>query len=263
MTSKLNKYMCGFSLLEMAVVLIILGFVLGAILAPIQAQRQQLAQSQTENTLETAKKALLGYAQSQVRLPCPATATSNIDAGSKGLENPLPLNVNGACTVEVGYLPAATLGIQPTDSSGFAVDAWGNRIRYAVTQKNNADTSTYHFTKAGEMANQGIANLQPNIRVCSTSVGITATRCSTGTEANYLINNAVAVIYSIGATGAQGEGGADETANLNDADANGVIDDAVFVSHENRGANGEFDHMVVWISPYVLYNAMIEAGQLH
>lgn len=53
---KLNQFARGFSLLEMAIVLIILGFVLGAILAPIQAQRQQLAQSQTENTLEIAKK---------------------------------------------------------------------------------------------------------------------------------------------------------------------------------------------------------------
>ncbi|MDP3308119.1 type II secretion system protein, partial [Methylotenera sp.] len=65
----------GFSLLEMAVVLVILGFVLGALLLPLQAQRNQLFQSQTENTLEIAKKALLGYAQSQGRLPCPATAT--------------------------------------------------------------------------------------------------------------------------------------------------------------------------------------------
>lgn len=71
----------GFSLLEMAVVLIILGFVLGAILAPIQAQRQMLHQSQTENTLEAAKKALIGFAQTKGRLPCPAIA------GGGGSEN--------------------------------------------------------------------------------------------------------------------------------------------------------------------------------
>lgn len=91
------------------------------------------------------------------------------------------------------------------------------------------------------------------------STGITASKCSaSATETNYLINNAVAVIYSIGATGAQAAGGADETANLND--------DSVFVSHEPRSAsdsNGEFDHILTWISPFVLYNAMIEAGQLH
>jgi hypothetical protein len=50
----------------------------------------------------------------------------------------------------------------------------------------------------------------------------------------------------------------DEDANLNA--------DNVFVSHDataTGSANGEFDHLVVWISPYVLYNAIIQAGQLH
>ena len=56
-----NKRHLGFSLVEMAIVLVILGFVLGALLLPLQAQRQQIAQAQTENTLENARKALLGF----------------------------------------------------------------------------------------------------------------------------------------------------------------------------------------------------------
>jgi prepilin-type N-terminal cleavage/methylation domain-containing protein len=243
--AKLNR---GFSLLEMAVVLIILGFIIGALLLPLQAQRNLLFQSETQNTLETAKKALLGYAQSQGRLPCPATNVS------QGLEQPLG---GGACTVQDGFLPAATLGIQPTSATGFALDGWSNSIRYAVTQTNNANALTTHFTTTNEMSNQGITNLQPNLRVCMSSTGITATRCSGGTEANYLINNAVAVIYSLGSTGQNASGGADEDANLNL--------DPVFVSHDLRASdpNGGFDQMLTWISPYVLYNAMIDAGQLH
>lgn len=232
----------GFSLLEMAVVLIILGFVLGAILAPIQAQRQQLFQSQTENTLETAKRALIGYAQANGRLPCPAIA------GQGGSEK--PLGGGTACTQQIGLLPAATLGIQPVNADGFVVDAWNNPINYAVTQSNMAS-----FTTLNQMANVGISALAPDLRVCAT---FTAANCTATVN---LVSNAVAVIYSLGATGSQASGGADETENLN-AVANV---DTVFVSHENRtnDANGEFDHMMVWISPYVLYNAMIEAGQLH
>lgn len=250
MTNKSNmKYQLGFSLVEMAVVLVILGFVLGALLLPLQAQRQQLFYSQTDNTLEQARKALLGYAQTQGRLPCPATATS------QGMADPL---AGGTCTVSVGFLPATTLGIQPTDSNGFSLDAWNNRVRYAVTQTDNSNNLSTYFTTANEMANQGITNLQPNIRVCASSIGITATRCSGGIESNYLINNAVAVIYSIGETGSEASGGGDENANLDT--------DPVFVSHDITSANatgGEFDHLVVWISPYILYNAMIQAGQLH
>lgn len=245
---KLNQLTRGFSLVEMAIVLVILGFVMGALLLPLQAQRNQLFQSQTENTLETAKKALLGYAQSTGRLPCPASA------GSNGMED--PILVTGTCTVQIGFLPAVTLGIQPVDANGFAVDAWNNPIRYGVTQTSVGGAATPDFTTANDMANVGITSLAPDIRVCATS---TVASCS---AAMNLINNAVAVIYSLGATGAQAVGGVDETENLN-AVANV---DTVFVSHEPRAtgsANGEFDHIVTWISPYVLYNAMIEAGQLH
>jgi prepilin-type N-terminal cleavage/methylation domain-containing protein len=255
-----NKNLQGFTLLEMAIVLIILGFVLGALLLPLQAQRNQLSQSQTENTLEIAKKALLGFAQSQGRLPCPATSAST------GLEAPLGGN---ACTNQLGYLPAATLGIQPTDADGFAVDAWNNRIMYAVAQNSTTaipsnpatpDLTTNNATDS--MGIIGIANLTPELRVCNTATGITTTACSGGTESNYLINNAAAVIYSLGATGLQASGGADENVNPKVP----TNPKSVFVSHDVTGTsatNGEFDHMVIWISPYTLYNAMIEAGQLH
>lgn len=250
----IHRNLAGFSLVEMAVVLVILGFVLAALLLPLQAQREQLFRSQTESTLEAAKKALIGFAQSRGRLPCPATALSS------GMEQPLG---GLTCTQQVGFLPAATLGIEPTDSNGFALDGWNNRIRYAVTQVNSAGGAvTPDFTTANEMANVGITALTPNLRVCNTATGTTATTCSGGVETNYLINNAVAVIYSVGATASQGAGGADENENLNAA----LNVDQVFVSHGVTSAadvGGEFDHMVVWISPYVLYNAMIAAGQLH
>jgi prepilin-type N-terminal cleavage/methylation domain-containing protein len=244
-----RQNMHGFTLVEMAVVLVILGFVIGALLLPLEAQRQQLFQSQIQSTLVSAEKALMGYAQSQGRLPCPATSTSD------GIADP---SIGGTCTVSDGFLPAATLGIRPTDEDGYALDPWNNRIRYAVTQTNNAGAANDDFTTSDGMATAGITTLEPNLRVCASSTGITATRCSGGTESNYLINNAVAVIYSTGETVADGSGGNDEDANLDGG--------PVFVSHDpsaTGAVNGEFDHIVIWISPYTLYNAMVEAGQLH
>lgn len=274
-----SKPNLGFTLVEMAIVLVILGFVLGALLLPLRAQREQIFLAQTNATLETSKQALLGFAQQQGRLPCPATIAS------QGRESPLGGTVaaNPNCALGgVGFLPAATLGIQPTDDQGFALDGWNNRIRYAVTQNSSAvivNAATPDFTsniadnvatplvnEADSMNVVGIINLTPDLRVCLNAAVITANTCSAvpASEVNFAINNAVAVIYSLGATGALATGGADETANLNDADANGVIDDGVFVSHGPAGVLGnEFDHIVTWISPFVLYNAMIQAGQLH
>ncbi len=235
----------GFSLVEMAVVLMILGFVLGALLMPIQVQRQQQALLQTENMLEIAKKSLLGYAQTQGRLPCPAVRNA---ADDKGIANPV---AGGTCAVQVGFLPAVTLGIQPVDTNGFALDGWGNPIRYAVTQSKEGGLGTPDFTTTGDMGTVGITELKPDLRVCASS---TEASC---TDDIHLVKDAVAVIYSLGVTGGDASGGADERENLDD--------DAIFVSHESRknDPNGEFDHVVTWISPFILYNAMIEAGQLH
>lgn len=246
----------GFSLVEMAIVLVILGFVLTALLLPLRAQREQAAQLQTLSTLETAKQALLGFAQANGRLPCPAIAGSGVAAP----------NASGPCTQQVGFLPATTLGLQPVNAQGFAVDAWNNPIRYAVTQSDvnittGVATLNPVFTTSSGISNAGIANLSQSasLRVCASSSTFPTT-CSAppvSSESNYLINNAVVVIFSIGATGTEGAGSADETENLDT--------DAVFVGRDISlaAAPNEFDHLVTWISPYVLYNAMIQAGQLH
>ena len=252
----------GFTLVEMAIVLVILGFVLTTLLLPLRAQREQAAQIQTNNTLALAKQALLGFAQARGRLPCPATAASN------GLEAPLGGNI--ACASQLGYLPATTLGIEPTDANGFAIDAWNNRIMYAVAQNSaitvpvNPITPDYTINSATDGMNiVGIVNLTPELRVCSTSAGVTVAACSGGApETNYLINNAVVVVYSLGPTGALASGGADENSNP----AVPSTPKRVFISHDianSTAVNGEFDHLVTWISPYMLYNAMIQAGQIH
>ncbi|MEE9331218.1 MAG: type II secretion system protein [Methylophilaceae bacterium] len=244
-----KKQQLGFTLVEMAIVLIILGFLLTAFLMPLKAQRDIAFQLETQRALENAKKALIGFAQTNGRLPCPATNNgSETFPDDTGTSNP---NGSGNCILQVGFLPATTLGVQPVDDQGFALDAWNNRIRYAVTQSSfGGSPSTADFTvniATDGMNVVGIANLQPDLSVCA------ADGCT-----NSLINNAVAVLYSLGPTSAQASGGDDEDENLDN--------NSPFVSHASTAAgapNGEFDHIVTWLSPYVLYNAMIEAGQLH
>ncbi len=259
----------GFTLVEMAIVLVIFGLVLSALLLPLRAQREQAAQAQTINTLDNAKQALLGFAQANGRLPCPATATS------QGIAAP---NASGPCTVQQGFLPAATLGIQPVNALGFAIDAWNNPIRYAVTIADNPNgvvaglptgygvRNIPDFTSTNELQDIGISRtnpappanvpaLNPDLRV---SCGqLATTECVPATS---LITNAVVVIYSTGANGAlaNSEVGADEVANKNAT--------TVFYSRTQTASGssaGEFDDLVTWISPYVLYNAMIQAGQIH
>jgi prepilin-type N-terminal cleavage/methylation domain-containing protein len=232
----------GFSLVEIAVAMMVIAILLGAMLVPLTTQVAQRKISDTQKTLEDITQALLGYAIANGRLPCPASSTSS------GIESPAG---GGVCTNPYnGFVPAATLGLQATDSQGYAIDAWGTRIRYAVATANSSA-----FTTANGMRTQGMAALTPNLDVCPTSTGIDTTSCGTGKP--YLANSAVAVILSLGPNWVTGGTGADEAANLNG--------DQVFVYHVRSGSsnpNGEFDDIVTWLSENVLYNRMVAAGQL-
>lgn len=248
----------GFTLTELAVVLVIVALMIGGLLLPLAAQDNIRRTQETQKTLNDARDSLLGFAAANGRLPCPATALSN------GIEDP----VGGVCTlfnagdtVPVGYLPSATLGLAPVDSKGRLLDGWNNPIRYGVTVANSSA-----FTKANGMATTGMTSLAPDLRVCASAPAAAALavgQCAVPETANVLAVNAVAVIYSLGANASVAGSGTDETNNPNPNAT--IAADRVFVSHEPApvgAANGEFDDIVVWLSPNILFNRMIAAGRL-
>ena len=61
----------------MAMVLMIVGLLLGGMLVPLSAQMDQRNVSDTQKTLSDIKEALIGYAIANGRFPCPASSTSN------------------------------------------------------------------------------------------------------------------------------------------------------------------------------------------
>lgn len=242
----------GFSLIEMAIVLLIVSLLLGGLLMPLSAQVEQRRANQTQQRLEQAREALIGFAIANGRLPCPATAASH------GAEVPAG---GGVCGGGDGFLPAVTLGLPQVNGSGYALDGWNSPLRYAVTTA--TDAAGNRFTAAGGM--QGMINAAgnaalyslPNLTVCSSSIGITATSCGSAGSVS-LVTHAPAVIYSLGKNwGTGGGSGADEAANLNG--------DTVFVSHPpaaGASPGGEFDDMVTWLSPNILASRMFQAGTL-
>lgn len=236
----------GFTLIELAVAVLVLTLLLGSILVPLATQVEQRQISDTQKYTDEIKEALIGFAIANDRLPCPASATS------AGIESPLG---GGACTNNYnGFIPAVTLGLAVVDSGGFAVDPWGNRIRYAVTSANSNA-----FTTVNGMRTTGLAALAPNLLVCSTATGISGTSCAAGAA---LTTGVPAVIYSVGKNGAYGGTGTDEAANPN---PNSTNNDRAFVSHvptPSTVPNGEFDDIMTWLSPNILYNRMVAAGKL-
>jgi prepilin-type N-terminal cleavage/methylation domain-containing protein len=262
----------GFTLTEMAVVLVIAGMLLGGMLLTLSAQVEQRNRSETDRKLEEAKELLVGFAIVNGRLPCPARFVDSANH-SQGGES-FCTTISGACTVTTtapgdnrcsnyydGFLPAVAIGYQPTDSSGFALDAWGQRIRYAVSSTTWLSTPFARFTKT-HVANSttaawSISQTPNDLVVCSASPAVTT---STSCDSNTVVTNTstvVAIVYSTGKNTASGGSGTNEARNL---DGN-----ALFVSRSpdsSDATGGEFDDQMAWITVGQLYGRLISAGVL-
>lgn len=243
-------------------VLAIIGILLAGLLLPLGAQIDQQNMNETQRRLESAREAVIGFAIANRRLPCPASATS---LGVEVIATTFTPG-GGACSLPwTGYLPAVTLGLAPIDTSMLFVDAWGNPIRYAVTD------FTYSFTVSGTTGNRpftstdgmravynasSLAALVPDLRVCSTATGLTGSGSTASCSASSILsNNSVAVIFSTGKNSPTGGTGTDEAANLNS--------DRAFISHTPTTVSGnEFDDVVLWVSSYLLYSRLISGGAL-
>ena len=108
----------GFSLVEMAVVLVIVALLLGGLLPSVFSQTEQQRFNETRRYLDEIRNALIGYAQIYGTLPCPATSVygaANYGVADSTCTNPVSNN----------YLPWKTLGVNETDS-------WGGKWLYRV-----------------------------------------------------------------------------------------------------------------------------------
>lgn len=236
----------GFTLTELAVVMTIVALLLTATMYTLSAQTEQRNRNDTERKLDEARELLLSFALVNGRLPCPGVATGDESGGGAA-----------ACTSNYGgFLPARALGYQPTDASGFGLDAWGNRIRYAVSQT-TWGAAPARFTRRHDAAAApwSLTQTPADLQVCSAATA-SAVACDGGAVVTNL-NVVVAIIFSTGKNGATGGTGTHEARNL---DAN-----ALFVSRPPDpagAAGGEFDDMMVWIPVGLLYGRMIAAGVL-
>src|SRR6266567_4443970 len=78
----------GFTLAEVAVVVLIVGLLLGGLLGTYSTQIDLSRTAETKKTLETARDALIGFAAANGRLPCPATVNPPHATTSNGVEAP-------------------------------------------------------------------------------------------------------------------------------------------------------------------------------
>jgi|TARA_R110002096_G_scaffold148727_1_gene309758 prepilin-type N-terminal cleavage/methylation domain-containing protein len=126
----------GFTLIEVALVVLIGGILLGAASSGLLIYVKQTAIKTTEHRLAAVDEAIQQFLSLNGRLPCAAPLTEPPDTAAFGRE------VTDQCDtgsfpgtqstggVRIGAVPVRTINL-PDD---YAIDAWGNRLTYAVTE---------------------------------------------------------------------------------------------------------------------------------
>lgn len=232
------KLNLGFSLVEMAIVLVILGLILSSLLLPFSAQIDVSKYSENRKAMSDIKEAIVGFGISYGYLPCPAISAVN---GAEDRDI-----ITGGCVggKRSGFVPWATLGLPK-------LDTWGHIYEYSVTP--------------------AYANSLNKIGLTTTTDITIKTRVNGGALTNLSNANAVPmIIFTHGKNGILGFGD-DGTQILNNSTTN--IDEVanatssnVFISRDftNQAsiAGGEYDDVVVWLSPSQYVNRLVLAGQL-
>lgn len=226
----------GFSLIEIAIVLVIVGLLLGGLLMPLATQVDQQRIVETKKTMEEVKDALVGFAVLNGFLPCPDTNNDGQENRTAGGGPCVGTSSGaGATTVWHGQLPWVNLGV--TD-----VDGWGRRFTYAVTgvYANNAPAALINLGSVGQIA------------------------VNDATGAGFALAIPVVVVShggnGLGALTVAGTAmPAPTTANENE----NTDTDATFVSSTMNGTTAAFyDDITAWVAPPILFNKLIAAGVL-
>ncbi|MGV7207457.1 prepilin-type N-terminal cleavage/methylation domain-containing protein [Oxalobacteraceae bacterium A2-2] len=227
----------AFTLVEVAIVLVVVGLLIGGLLTPLQTQFEQRRASDTQRGLEEAREALFGFALRNGYLPCPAISASD---GQEDRTGP-------GCTEgrRAGYLPWATLGVT-------RLDGWNRLYYYSVTPA--FSNSAYLFT----------LRTPRDISIATRDAGGQLVAAAG-------VADTVAVVMSVGKNGyggtsSQGLRLADAGSGNTDEKLNLASGGTAFITRDpsdNPAApGGPFDDMLVWISPNVLYNRMVAAQRL-
>ena len=278
------SYNKGFTLIELAIVTLILAVLLSSAFLSVTSLRKTANIKEAQQKLAEIEEALYGFAIANGRLPCPATPASNGQAnpidpsGLVGAQRNcnLAANINGF----IGFVPSSTLGIKgEVNCDGLLLDPWGRPYRYSVTNADAVNVVGGVGAEGGDfvVANgiqeentttappDGMSRVNPDIVICNNLDAA----CNTAVAGNVVTTNAVAVIFSMGDITAnstrENENAGERTVAGCGADYP-LGNDNLYYSAPSReepaDPDTKFDDIVIWISPNTLFNKLLSAQRL-
>jgi len=224
-TLKNRKFRTGFTLVEMAIVLTIVGVLLAGLLPTLSSQIEQQHRYDTRKALADIQQSLMGFAIINGRLPCPTIITDPANAGY-GLE---AASCSGAPAAE-GYLPWKTLSVTEIDAWGSkrsnTADPWRGYWRYRVDR---------NFASAISMS----TTFSADALTIKDNAGNSLTSSS---------ERPIAIVFSTGP---------DLTANGQNASF-----EAAAGIYQSDVPGASFDDILIWIARPQLFNRLVAAGKL-
>jgi type II secretory pathway pseudopilin PulG len=267
----------GFTLTEIAIVLLIAGLLLGSVISTVSTQLDARNIRETQTRLDQVKDALTGFAQATGRLPCPADGTIASGAANAGREV-YTVTVAGppdtqqyVCTNANGFgvVPWATLGVSETD-------VWGGRFSYKVSPE-FSDSMVQTTATWGCGATIPVPTpTQSSFALCAQGTLTVTTRTAASKTGSGVASVPVVVIsHGKNGYGAYTSGGTQYTtppAGI-DEPANATAASTTFYSRElspqtspcsdtAAGNFCEFDDLVAYIPVNLLIARMVSAGKL-
>jgi prepilin-type N-terminal cleavage/methylation domain-containing protein len=151
----------GFSLVEMAVVLVIISTILGSMMVLTNKAQDKAKYEATIAKVKEIDALLQQYAIKGGVIPCPAIRTATLNSSTFGVATDCAAAVGAGITevgqVRIGVVPTRTLGLP----DNYMFDEWGMRITYAVNKNlatNAAAFNAYTKPVAGGIAIQDSAD---------------------------------------------------------------------------------------------------------
>ncbi len=226
------RHQRGFTLIEIAVVLLILSVILIAAMGVINAQVKKFGYEQTDKHREVVGEYLKMYLRTNRHLPC-------ADNDQDGIENRTGPNPTDACDANAyeGVVPYVTLGLD----RDLALDGWENFFTYRVTP------------------NWTISN---TFAIGSGNLGILDNIDTTGAGAT---EESVVALISHGPNGVGAFNISGQNANATDADE---IDNQVGTGHANEynkrpvTAGSDYDDLVLALESTDLLSPLFADGSI-
>lgn len=222
----------GFTLVEMAVVLVIVGLLLGSFIGTVSSRIEATRYVETKNDLEDIKRAIIGYAYRNTILPCPDTDGDGVSEVTCAIVN-------------TGFVPWVTLGLGGSDP-------WDNRYEYRVDVNFSTAFDLDTILISGGRIQTLNAAGNALIPLANNAAVVIFSRGKNGLGATG-VNGALRAAVPVAGHDDEIENGNNDQTYVSRS-VSSVTDVASFV--------GVFDDVVVWLSEYELKAKMVEAGVL-